>query len=208
MTERQLGEAAGGLRYQRGGLLRAAFPAATLTRAVIYAHPQSLHAIDMFVREYPGGHYLEWNWPNAGHGAACAYDFDGILCHDCAPEDDDDGPRYARFLSETRPLFLPRRMRIPMIVTGRSAKYRAETLAWLDRWGLSVDHLVMRDWDIDLGRNWNEQMGEYKAWHYQDARSGCPLFAESDPAQAEVINRLTGKAVLCPSAAKVHPPAA
>lgn len=187
-------------------IVRDRWPDAELLRAVIYAHPQGLGAIDLWHRTYPGSHYLEWNWSNAGHGELMVFDFDGILCEDCAPEDDDDGPRYARFLAETRPLFLPRRTPIHTIVTARHRKYEAETRAWLARWCCRVDHLVMRDWAFDPGLDWNAQVAGWKAAHF--TRSGCPIMAESDPAQAREINRLTGKPVLCPAAARVFPPTA
>ncbi len=180
-------------------IVRAAYPDAKITRAVVYANPQALHAVDLYVSRYPGSHYLEWNWPNAGHGAACAYDFDGVLCQDCPAEDDDGGPRYLRFLAETRPLFLPRRSTIPLIVTGRHERYRAETLDWLDRHGLKVDQLVMRGWDVDPARDWSVQMGEFKTRHYDLEGAGCVLFAESCPIQARVIADLSGRPVLCPT---------
>jgi len=170
------------------GAVRAAWPDAQVTRCVIYCHPQARRAVDLCAAVYGGAHYLEWNWPNAGHGAACAYDFDGVLCRDEDP---------------TQPLYLPRRARVPLIVTGRHESARGETLAWLDRWGVRVDQLVMRDFDephhIDRHR-----IAALKAEHY--GRSGCVLFAESDEWQAQRINVLTGRAVLCPAAGRVFPP--
>jgi hypothetical protein len=184
-------------------LVREAYPEARITRAVVYASPGALGGVDLCHATYPGAHYLEWNWCNAGHGTGCVYDFDGILCEECPPGDDDDGPRYAAFLRDARPLYLPRRTPIHTIVTGRHARYEAETRAWLARWGVEVRHLVMRDWDVDPGVPWHEQHGRHKARHFE--RSGLGLFAESCPLQAEVIARETGKAVLCPAAGRVFP---
>jgi hypothetical protein len=160
--------------------------------------------VDRYALLYGGEHYLEWNWQNAGHGAACGFDFDGVLCHDCPPEDDDDGPRYARFLAGARPLYLPRRLPVPLIVTARHEKYRAPTEDWLRRHGVRWDRLVMRDFAIDPTR-WADHVAEFKAYHLD--RSTCILMAESDPAQAATINRITRKPVLCPAAGKVFPAA-
>jgi hypoxanthine phosphoribosyltransferase len=192
--------------YEVGATLprvKAAFPGARVTTAVVYCHPQARHAVDLCAALYPGVHFLEWNWPNAGHGAGCAYDFDGVLCDDCPPQDDDDGPRYLSFIENTRPKFLPRRAVVPLVVTMRHEKYRAPTEAWLARHGVRVARLVMRDWDPDPSRDWNAQAAEYKARHY--AGSACTLFAESEPAQARLIAELAGRPVLCPSLDRVLP---
>ena len=34
-------------------------------------------------------------------------DIDGVLCRDPSPEENDDGPRYEKFLTETNPLVIP-----------------------------------------------------------------------------------------------------
>jgi len=182
----------------------AAYPDAKIMRAVVYAHPKGLPAIDLCVAVYPGQHYLEWNWPNAGHGAGCVYDFDGILCRDFTHDECRDDPTYRRTMERIEPLFLPRRAPIPLIVTARPESCRDLTLAWLARHGVKANAIIMRDWEIEPGRDWNTQVGEWKAWVYD--RSPLQLFAESDPDQARIIADRTGKAVLCPSLDRVIPP--
>jgi hypoxanthine phosphoribosyltransferase len=178
-----------------------AFPRARVTRAVIYSHPAGRHAVDLCAAILPGPHYLAWNWANAGHGASMAMDFDGVLCEDCPGGSDDDGERYARFLATTRPLAWPRRRPIHTIITARHRRYEGQTRDWLGRHGLAVDHLVMRDWDLDPATPFAQQIAAWKALHL--SRTGLPLMAESCPIQAEAIARLTGKAVLCPAAERV-----
>jgi len=168
-------------------LVRAAYPDATIATAVVYAIPAVARSVDLFVRSYPGPHYLAWNWYNAGHGSACGYDFDGILCRDDDPQN--------------RPLYLPRRTPIPLIVTGRHESARGITQAWLDEWGVRCDRLVMRDFGDP--RDYTG-VGEWKGAVYRD--SACVLFAESDPGQAQAIARVSGKAVLCPKLGRVIPP--
>lgn len=189
---------------RRDPIVRRAFPGAEVTRAVVYSTPEGRASVDYCAAILPGPHYLAWNWQNAGHGQGCVYDFDGILCRDCRPEEDDDGPRYREFLANAEPLYLPRRTCIHTIATARHVKYQVETRAWMERFRVTVEHLVMRDWDIDPSRNWAEQVGGWKAEHYR--RSGQPLFAESCPEQAAVIARVSGKPVLCPAAEKVFRP--
>jgi adenine/guanine phosphoribosyltransferase-like PRPP-binding protein len=186
-------------------ILRAAHPSAKITRAVVYCRPEARHAVDLYARAYPGLHYLEWNWPNAGHGTACAFDFDGILCRDFTAEEVSTEDRYRSTMVTIEPLFLPRRAGIPLIVTARPESTRELTLAWLARHGVRVDRLIMRDWEWNPATDWNASVGEWKARHY--AASHLRLFAESDPDQARIIAEKSGKAVLCPSLGRVIPPA-
>lgn len=173
------------------------FPNAKITKAVIYAHPMGIKDVDCYVGIYPGSHYLEWNWCNAGHGAGCVMDFDGIICHDCPVEDDDDGERYINFLNNVKPLYLPRRTVVPIVVTARREKYRNLTMNWLNKYGIRVQQLIMRDFEVN---NWSEELGAWKASFYSD---NYVLFAESEPEQAKVIQRITGKPVLCPQLKRV-----
>jgi hypothetical protein len=160
--------------------------------------------VDLFVREYPGQHFLEWNWQNAGHGESCGYDFDGILCRDFTPEECRTEASYRSAMATISPLYLPRRRRVPLIVTARHVAYEPETRAWLDRHGVAVDRLVMRDrgGPGDHGHD-PDAVARWKARHYREGR--CTLFAESDPVQAEIIARESGKSVLCPAAGRAIP---
>jgi hypoxanthine phosphoribosyltransferase len=185
---------------EASAIVRERFPDAEIVRAVVYAHPHGMGEVDIVVREYPGLHYLEWNWCNAGHGVKCGFDFDGIICHDL-----EDGPDYVRRITEAPPLYLPRRHPIPLIVTARPESVRTETLDWLDRHGLTCERLVMRDWKWN-GCEWDgARVARFKADHF--GRSGLPMFAESDPFQAQTIAEITGKVVLCPAAGRVFAPA-
>lgn len=185
--------------------VQASYPGAKITRLAVYVHPQALHQVDLLAALYPGKHYLEWNWQNAGHGMACGYDFDGILCQECPAKDDDDGPRYKNFLMTARPLFLPRRGVVPVIVTARHEKYRAETEDWLARHGVRFKRLVMRTWNYPVDRR--ERVGAVGRWKAEEfAKSRVKVVAESELAQATVINTITGLPVICPAAMKVLPP--
>lgn len=185
-------------------LVRAAYPDAKLTRAVVYAAPTAIAAVDLFVSVYHGKHYLEWNWQNAGHGEACGYDFDGILCRDFTLEECATRESYRAAMASIEPLYLPRRSRVALIATARHASYEADTRAWLDRHGVRVDRLVMRTWGTadDHGHPL-DQVARFKAEAYTS--TDCRLFAESDPAQAAAIAQLARRPVLCPAAGRVFP---
>src|SRR5690606_15176720 len=114
--------------------------------AAVYVNPFARVKPDVWVRDLPWPHLLEWNLFNSVLSPSMAVDFDGILCHDCPPQDDDDGPRYARFLREVQPLYVMRKTVVQLIVTARLEKYRPQTLDWLARHGIAVKTLVMGPW--------------------------------------------------------------
>jgi hypothetical protein len=165
-------------------LVRAAFPDARITRAVVYCHPSAIRSVDLYHASYAGAHYLEWNWANAGHAERCAFDFDGILVPNGADT----------------PLYVPRRFPVKLIATGRPESARAASEAWLRRWGVRWDRLEMRPESI---ADDDESIARWKAGVYSS--SSCTLFAESEGRQAEIIAELSGKAVLCPAMGRVIP---
>ena len=193
--------ARGSEMHHCGAIARAKWPDARITRAVVYAHPQAHGAADLFHASYPGLHYLEWNWSNAGHSVGCGYDWDGILSPDFAPEQCRDMDAYRSAMAAMPPLFLPRRAPIHTIVTGRPESCRDVSTEWLARWGVKVERLVMWPGSPHPAAG---DVAPWKAKHY--AESDLTLFAESDPEQAAIISEITGKAVLCPAAGRVFPP--
>jgi hypothetical protein len=175
-------------------LIRKRFPRAQITRAVVYAHPHGQHEVDLFWAELAGAHFLEWNWQNAGHGEHCGFDFDGILCRDTTPGE--------MRLTDIPPLYLPRRLPVPLIASGRGEECREASQSWLTRHGVRWERLELRPAHVPFEAH---TIALWKADVF--ASSGCTLFAESDPIQARLINERTGKPVLCPELGQVLPPA-
>jgi hypoxanthine phosphoribosyltransferase/uncharacterized HAD superfamily protein len=169
--------------------------------AGIYVTPERRDLVDYAAVELPKPHYLEWNFFNSHYASKAAFDFDGILCHDCPASDDDDDHRYCQFLKTVRPLHLVRRWPIPLIVTARLERYRPETEAWLTRWGMSCRKLVMGPWPNVAERRTHYDAGQYKGKAYAD--SCCNIFVESCPQQAEAIAKATDKRVICPATSQV-----
>ncbi|NUQ61888.1 MAG: hypothetical protein HUU20_05345 [Pirellulales bacterium] len=186
-------------------LVRQRFPGAI--SATVYCNPTAKTRPDLFARELPWPHVLEWNLFNSILTPQCATDFDGILCEECPPGSDDDGPRYLRFLQQARPLYLTRRVPIPLVVTARLEKYRPQTLEWLNRHGVAVDRLVMGPWSSVRERT-IENVVRFKADQYTaflKRRHALmpPLFIESCPHQAQRIAQRARGLVACPAAGKV-----
>lgn len=176
--------------------------------AAVYVNPLALTKPDIWAVDLPWPHLLEWNLFNSVLLDSFALDFDGILCHDCPLEDDDDGPRYEKFLRDVQPLHLVRKRPVKMIVTARLDKYRLQTLDWLDRWGVKVEHLVMGPWKTKRERQGGDVVA-FKAEHFSKfigSRGGVPpkMFIESDPKQAEKIANLSGGLVVCPRAERCY----
>jgi len=121
-------------------------------------------------------------------------DIDGVLCRDPSPDENDDGERYKLFLSEVEPLFVPRQ-RVKYLVTNRLEKYRADTVAWLSKYEVRYDHLVMMDLATKEERVRTGNHAAQKAQVY--VKSETALFIESSLSQARAIASMSGKPVLC-----------
>ena len=157
---------------------------------------------EFWLREFPCTWICEWRFFSSFFVFKTGYDFDGLLCRDCRPDEDDDGPKYLNFIRTAEPLNVPRPQQIPLIATARREAYRAETLQWLARHGASVDRLVMGQWSSLRDRT-AEKVVEMKAEAFRDD-SRLTFFAESDPWQAEEIARLVpAKPVVCPPTGRI-----
>lgn len=132
--------------------------------------------------------------------AEAGWDFDGIFCADCPPEDDDDGPRYLNHLQNSRRLWVPSPHEIPLVATARMEKYRGESEAWLARNGAKAKAWAMGQWPSLRERTW-EGVVRLKAEAF--ARSGLAFFVESCPHQAEAIAREVPRPVFCPPVGRI-----
>ena len=177
--------------------------------AAVYVNPLAKEKPDLWAVDLPWPHLLEWNLFNSVLSPSVAMDFDGILCHDCLADQDDDGVRYLEFLRTTAPRYLPRRVSVPLIVTARLEKYRPQTEDWLKRHGVQWQRLVMHPAET-LAERHRDDIAAYKARHYTEwashhrAAPGPILFVESDDRQASRIAQLSGRMVVCPGTARVY----
>jgi adenine/guanine phosphoribosyltransferase-like PRPP-binding protein len=174
--------------------------------AAVYVNPKALIKPDIWSVDLPWPHLLEWNVFNSILSPSAAMDFDGILCHDCPPGSDDDGPKYLDFIRNAKPLYMPRRCPIPLIVTARIEKYRADTEDWLRRHGIRWNRLVMHP-AATLAERRRDNIAAYKARHYaawaakHKATPGPIIFFESEDGQAREIAKLSKLLTICPHTA-------
>jgi uncharacterized HAD superfamily protein/adenine/guanine phosphoribosyltransferase-like PRPP-binding protein len=163
------------------------------TCAAIVA-PSQQAAVDVSFVTLPQPRLFEWN---AFHHACVensCFDFDGVLCVDPTAQENDDGPRYRKFLATARPLFKPS-LRIGHIVSARLEKYRGLTEEWLAANGIQYGslHLVNlpnREERIRQGAHCAHKIRVY-------GDTGSTMFYESDAGQAREIAQGSGKPVLC-----------
>jgi len=177
--------------------------------AAVYVNPRATKKPDVWAVDLPWPHILEWNVFNSILSPSAAMDFDGILCHDCPPGSDDDGPRYLEFIRNAKPLYVPRRCPVPLIVTARIERYRSETEAWLRRHGIAWHKLVMHPAKTLQDRE-RDNIAEFKARHYSawakihKPAPGPIIFFESEDRQAREIARHAKLMVVCPHTAGVY----
>lgn len=179
--------------------------------AAVYVNPAAKTKPDLWEADLPWPHILEWNVFNSVLSPSMAVDFDGILCQDCPPGSDDDGPKYLDFIRNAKPLYLPRKVPIPLVVTARIEKYRDETQAWLERHGIRVRRLVMHP-AATLRERMRDDIPAYKARHFVEfalrpAHIKPYIFFESEDHQARKIGAVASGAdrvVICPATGGVY----
>lgn len=153
---------------------------------------------DMWFEIVQGPRAFAWNMQKHIRLPRWGFDFDGVLCRDNTKEENDDGPRYAKFLRDVEPLFIPQRP-IGHIVTGRLEKYRGETEAWLKRHGIQFEALHMTQFHSKAERMQAMKFaGGRGGWKARIVRElGVEMFIESCPKQAGIIAREAQVPVWC-----------
>ena len=168
-------------------------PGLVVHRLAVFCRPTAEAAVDLALAAVPADPVLEWSLFRSPVVARTCFDLDGIFCGDCPAEDDDDGPRYRRFLETAPPQVVPRG-RLRTLVTARLEKYRPETEAWLARHGIAYGRLEMLDLASEAERRRTRPQGRFKAAAFA-ADPGAALFVESESWQAREIARAAGKPV-------------
>ena len=173
----------------------------------VYAEGKgSRHMVDFcFEDAYdPRNRLILYEWNILHHYPAVTeasmWDIDGLVCRN--PPDDHDTAAYERYLPDAIPLVVPT-TRIGAFVTYRLERYRAVTEQWLCRHGIAYGGLVMFDAPDRDARDRACSPEAHKAKAYGSA-TWAKLFIESDPRQAELIFRTTGKPVYCFEDGRMH----
>jgi hypoxanthine phosphoribosyltransferase len=167
-------------------------------KAAIYSTGKQTESLDEYHRELELPHWFEWHlmWSSyLMEQWKVGVDFDGILCPDFTPEQDDDGWRYLDAMKKARCL-VPAGTHIHAIITARLEKYRPWTQDWLEKHGVTYNHLVMGHWQTKEDRA-RACLGSYKA--EQCDKFDVGMFVESCPHQSQIIKSKRPHPVLCPA---------
>jgi len=177
-----------------------------ITTCAVFANPKpkSLTRINIFFDALPSPAVLEWNVMHRDKLEQFCVDIDGVLCRNPTRQEDDDGTEYQHFLENATPLTIPT-YKVGYLVTSRLEKYRKDTEAWLQRYNVAYNELIMLDLPDKATRVNMNASPRFKASVYK----GLPhsdLFIESERKEAHIISRLSGKAVLCYSSQTLFAP--
>jgi uncharacterized HAD superfamily protein len=159
----------------------------------VYVSQRARPHLDVFFKLLETPRLFEWNVFHHSILKSSCVDIDGVLCEDPTARQNDDGPRYEKFLYTARPLYVPR-VKVAALVTNRLEKYRKQTEAWLRNYNVDYDKLIMHPAKSKQERIATASHASHKA----NAYSAGPyrLFIESSLKQATAIKQLTGKPVL------------
>jgi uncharacterized HAD superfamily protein len=185
--------ASGNAIHKARALLSGAEQLYSIRYCTIYIVPAKLKLVDIYFEVLALPQIFQWNMFHHSVLEKSCFDIDGVLCEDPSLEQDDDGPLYLDFLMNVPPLYIPG-CKIGTIVTSRHEKYRSHTEAWLAKHNIRYHQLVMYSPGSGSGKGYESpaelKASVYKSLHYF-------LFIESSLYQAQKINQLTGKPVLC-----------
>ncbi|MEM6256773.1 MAG: phosphoribosyltransferase [Planctomycetota bacterium] len=179
--------------------------AGLIDRAVfgcVYSFPENPHLADFVMEMIPRPMTFQWSCLYTPELKRVCVDIDGILCHDCPKDQDDDGPGYLDFLENATPLFLPTH-EVRWLVTSRLEKYREQTERWLAKHNVPYQDLIMMDVATPAERAKNGAHRKFKADFFKSQKE-ARLFIESCPRSAREIYELTGKPALCPVNATMY----
>lgn len=168
----------------------------------VFSFPENPHLADIVMETIPRPMCFQWSCMYTPELSYSCVDIDGILCHDCPKEQDDDGEGYIKFLENATPLFLPTH-EVRWLVTSRLEKYREHTERWLAKHNVPYKELIMLDAANPTERAANGAHWRFKADFYKSQKDAW-LFIESDPYSASEISKAAGKPALCPITATMY----
>jgi orotate phosphoribosyltransferase len=179
--------------------------------ASVYCNPNAVVKPDFWIEDLEHPCFLEWNFFNSMFTKNIATDFDGVLCHDCSIEQDDDGEKYIDFIKNAKPKYLMRKDEIPLIITARLEKYREETEKWLHRYKIRFKKLIMHP-ALTLEERNKDNIVKYKSKYISEWEKTVinrnmwifPIFIESNDFLARKIAEETNIIIVCTDSLKCY----
>lgn len=165
---------------------------------VVYMGKGKGHLVDFYYQKMLNPRAFIWQIFHSDNLSGACVDIDGVLCLDpTGKQNDGDGPRYQKFLQTATPLILPTYL-IHSLVTARLERWRAFTEQWLERHNVRYKNLIMSQCKTAKDRGNHTNHATEKALYYKKTKETF-LFIESSWLQAQTIQQISGKAVLCSS---------
>jgi hypothetical protein len=140
----------------------------------VYVAPGAQKHVDLYCDTVALPRCFEWNLMH--HKLFLSHicmDVDGVLCRDPSEDENDDGPRYRRFVTSAQPFYLPTHP-VGWLVTSRLEKYRRETVEWLACHGVEYGKLIMMEYPDMKARQAANTYAQFKAATY--LKTGAWLF--------------------------------
>lgn len=168
---------------------------AEITYLSVYCTEESAAFVDLHFEICEQPRMFEWNYLHHALIEKACFDIDGVLCKDPSEKENDDGERYMDFCRNISARVVPSK-KIGYLVTSRLEKYRSLTTKWMEEHAVRYGKMIMMQYGTKLERQKQGNHGEFKGRIYKSLKDSC-IFIESDPLQAEVINKISGKGVFC-----------
>lgn len=166
----------------------------------LYVHPASTELVDVYGKELPPPHLLEWNFFNSCYVNQCLLDFDGILSPNVPYEICIDEERYIEYIKNVKPYYhrLPTIHSCKGIVTARLEKYRDITEEWLERHKVKYGFLRMFPTEKEQERDANHavEAAKFKAGVLREVDAA--FFMESERLEAQLMRSQSKRLIICP----------
>lgn len=159
----------------------------------VYVHSKSIDLIDFYADVLDNGRIFQWNFSGVKATKNYCWDMDGVICTNPAVYDDDGENYRNEILNGVKPLYLPQ-VKIKAIITNRIEKWRTETEAWLNRYGIQYEQLIMQPYSTAVERRQKSIPEEFKAKYFEELNG--TVFIESHDVQAKKIAALSKRPVL------------
>ncbi|WP_416150488.1 phosphoribosyltransferase family protein [Salipaludibacillus sp. HK11] len=164
-----------------------------LTTLCIYSTKTEREDVDLVLEPLPGIGIFEWNIYHQKIVEVSCITIDGVLCSNPTEKDANDNDKYLDFILNAPPIFIPSG-KVNILVTSRLEKYRRQTEAWLKKYNVEYDSLIMLEQPSNKFGH-KEILVNHKVATYK--KSGNELFFESNREQSIEIHIRTKMPVYC-----------
>tara|TARA_Y100000592_G_scaffold28733_1_gene45750 strand:+ start:18724 stop:19758 length:1035 start_codon:yes stop_codon:yes gene_type:complete len=166
----------------------------------LYVHPSSVVLVDVYGKELPPPHLLEWNFFNSPYISQCLLDFDGILCPNVPYQVAKDENKYIDYIKNVEPYHhrLPKIHSCRGIVTARLEKYRDITEEWLEKHNVKYNFLRMFPTERQEERDANHAIEAARFKSNVLREVDAHFFMESEKLEAQLMRSQSERLIICP----------